>query len=225
MTASEADVAALQSLDSAVQPHGVPADVTQSSSGTELLLNGDFASGAASWNVATGGGRPRDSYPAVGSMIGAIGALSAPIALPTDNSGLGARLCNYPGRLVETTPDGTIITSTNCLDRFSQNFQIPAGTTQLSFKTTAFADYAGCTTAKMLLRLKVNNSSPKLDVALSNSNLPSGEWQVFTQTLDVSSLNGQAAAGSLDVFGSVSPYCATQENVKLLISRIRILAS
>jgi hypothetical protein len=191
------------------------------SSSTELIQNGTFASGTQFWTESA---NARAKYPTVGPIIS---AFPSGIALPVTENTQVARMCNFPGQLVITSGGGTTSETTNCLDRLTQSLSIPAGVQTLTLRVSAYADYAGCSNAKIVFGIKAGTQTLRPSLTLSSTNLSSGAWTDYVLDIDASNVVGGSNA-TLSLFGTVGgstvleKFCSTQQNVNLLVSNISL---
>lgn len=226
--ASDAPPTDAQVLDAFTVSSSAPAGSTNAllskSNGqsSELIQNGTFSSGAQSWTESASS---RAKYPAVGPIIS---AFPSGIALPVTENTQVARMCNFPGQLVVTSGGGTTSETTNCLDRLMQSFSLPAGAQTLTLRVSAYADYASCSNAKIVLGIKAGAVNLTPSLTLTSANLTAGAWTDYVLDVDASKAVG-ATSATLSIFGSVSgntyaeKFCSTQQNVNLLISNVSVV--
>ena len=212
-------------LSAASSPAGTSNALLSRGSGqtVELVQNGVFNNGAQFWTEGSNGARAK--YPEAGAVVS---ALPSGIALPVTANTNVARLCNFPGQWVGTSGGTTSTETTNCLDRLNQDISIPPGTQTLTLRVSAYADYAGCSTAKLVFGLKAGSITLRPSLSLTSTNLSAGAWTDFAVDVDASTVTGGSNA-TLSIFGTVGPntvaekFCSTQQNVNLLISSVSLV--
>ncbi len=196
--------------------------VRSGSSPSELIQNGTFSSGSQAWTE--GANASRAKYPATGAIIT---GLPTGISQPATGNTQVARFCNFPGQLVVTSGGTTTTETTNCLDRLLQTFSIPTSANTLTLHVSAYADLAGCTSAKLVLGIKAGAVALTPSITLSSANLTPGDWSDFL--VDIAVGNAAGSNATLSVFGTVGgntaaeKFCSTQQNVNLLISNISVI--